>query len=318
MLHILLLILKIIGIILAVLTGCVLLALCLVLFVPIHYRVELKRTETEGSPPIEVKAKITWLLHFVNIRILYPSDIYLKVRILFITLFRLPQKKKSDKKTNKDSNGKTKKKDNEKAEEAQERRQSDVSTKTEKVKTEQNGKDTEGESVKADASDNADEETQNTNPKLSLKDKLNKLWNLFKNIWYTIKGICDKIKEILENIEYYLDIIKSDTFKQAFSLCKDELVSILNYIKPRKFIADLIIGMGDPAATGQILSYYGMLYPLIGNNVTVTGDFDMKRIEGSVFFKGRIKLFTFLKAVIRIYFSKDIKKLLKLFKKEDA
>ncbi len=318
MLHILLLILKIIGIILAVLIGCILLALCLALFVPVHYRVELKRTESESSPPIEVKAKITWLLHFININILYPSDIYLKVRILFITLFRLPPKKKRGKKKNKDSKGKSNKKENEKVKEAQERGQSDVSIKAENVKTEQNAKDTEDESAESTSPDNADEETQDTNPKLSLKGKLIKIWNLFKNIWYTIKGICDKIKEILENIEYYLDIIKSDTFSQAFSLCKDELVSILNYVKPRKFIADLIIGMDDPAATGQILSYCGILYPLIGNNVIVTGDFDRKRIEGSVFFKGRIKLFTFLKAVIRIYFSKDIRKLLKLFKKEEA
>ena len=41
--------------------------------------------------------------------------------------------------------------------------------------------------------------------------------------------------------------------------------SFLNNLsnRPRKFQADLTVGMDDPAATGKILSYYGMLYPLI-------------------------------------------------------
>lgn len=324
MLHILLLILKIVGIIIAILIGCILLSLCLALFLPVHYRVELKRTEGEGCPPIEVKAKVTWLLHFINIRVLYPSDIYLRVRILFFTLFRVPEKNKREKKNKnvKSENRKKKKSGKDESDKDKSEGQEDNSKKTENLmkeqKAEENKEGVGNSESETKPEEITGEEAQYTKEKVSLKSRINKILNLFKNIWYTIKGICDKIKEIIENIEYYLEIIKSDTFKQVFLLCKDELVSILNYVKPRKFVADLIIGTDDPAATGQILSYYGILYPLIGNNVTVTGDFDRKRIEGSVFFKGRIKLFTFLKAVIRIYFSKDIRKLLKLFKKEDA
>lgn len=335
MLHILLLILKIIGIAIAILAGCIILSLCLALFVPVHYKVELKRTEGEGCPPIEVNAKVTWLLHFVNIRVLYPADIYLRVRILFFTLFRMPEKKKKEKKNvkgeklKKKKSGKNKENDNVNDEDKyrdkdidKTKEQEDNGKKTENLKTDkQTEENDEGIEDKGDGSiaeEIPEEETQYTKEKLPLKSRINKISGSIKNIWYTLKGICGKIKEIIENIEYYLEVIKSDTFKKAFLLSKDELFSIFSYIKPRKFIADLIIGAGDPAATGQILSYYGILYPLIGNNVTVTGDFDRKRIEGSVFFKGRIKLFTFLKAVIRIYFNKDIRKLLKLFKKEDA
>ena len=125
------------------------------------------------------------------------------------------------------------------------------------------------------------------------------------------------MKTIWENIEYYMDVIRSDTFQKAFSLCREELYSIFSYIRPRKFQADLIIGMDDPAATGKILSYYGILYPFIGGHVNIVPDFDRKRIEGSVLIKGKVRLFTFIKAALRIYFSKDIRKLLSLFKKED-
>ena len=79
-----------------------------------------------------------------------------------------------------------------------------------------------------------------------------------------------------------------------------------------------MIGLDDPAATAKILSYYGILYPFVGNHVNIVPDFDGKRLEGSVLVKGKIKMFTFLKAAIRIYFNKDIKRLIKLFMKEDV
>lgn len=320
MLHIVLLILKIIGIVLGVLIGIVLFGLCLVLFVPVRYRIEAKRTEQEGGPPVEAMIKITWLLHFVNVRVLYPSEIYLRVRILFITLFRLPKKQK---KVKKEKETKKEKKRNDMAgqEEAKTaEHESGIDTGTEKA--EQKTQDTDAPQDNKVPQDQSSEEssadTENGKQKQSIKEKLIKIYQIFQNIWYTITGICDKIKAIWENIEYYLEILKSNTFKQAFSLCKDELISILSYMKPRKFNAELIIGMENPASTGQILSYCGMLYPFIGNYVTVEGDFENKRIEGTVFIKGKIKLFTFIKAAIRIYFNKDIRKLLKLFKKEDV
>lgn len=327
MLHILLLILKIVGIILAVLIGFILLSLCLVLFVPVRYSIKLNRSEAEGSPPVVVNARITWLLRFINVRIIYPSDVYLKARVMFFTVFRLPWKNKEDKKVSLGENNK-KSKENKRNKELNKNSEEDRNDeKYEKhencVNDEKCEEYEEHEEYKDDKNDikNINEKDKgggegNAKDNI-LKNKIVKIINIFKNILYTIKGICDKIKDILNDIEYYLDIIKSDTFKQAFSLCKDELCDIFNYIKPGKFEADLTIGTGDPASTGTVMSYYGILYPFIGHNITVTGDFEEKRIEGSAYIKGRIKFFTFLKAAIHIYFNKDIKKLLKLFKKED-
>lgn len=105
MLHILLLILKIIGIVLGALLGIILLGIVLVLFVPVRYRAEVMRTESGDSPPVVVRAKAGWLLHIVNIRVDYPADVWLRVRILFFTIFKMPkqekekaEKKKPDKK----------------------------------------------------------------------------------------------------------------------------------------------------------------------------------------------------------------------------
>ena len=373
MLHILLLVLKIIGITLGILIGIIILAVCLALFVPLHYRIEIERNEGEGNPPIEATAKVTWLLHFINMRLWYSSELKLRLRVLFFTIFRIPTKEKkkgSGKKSKKNNKGngtdrksghKSKKKrsdrksehngeggapssdsrqedekkvfasdseqnDKKKAsgsepgQEIEEKNSEKKSEQSYKNKAEENLYNKPENSFKADnADDNTDNpDEENSEQKLSLKEKLIKICKFFKNIWYTIKGLCDRIKWILENIEYYLDIIKGDIFKSSFALCKDELYSIFSYIRPRTFKMDLVIGTGDPASTGQVLAYYyAVLYPLLGPQAQVQGDFEQKRIEGTALIKGKIKLFTFIKAAVRIYFNKDIRKLLKLFKKED-
>lgn len=315
MLHILLLILKIIGIILGVLLGIVVLSLILVLFVPIRYRADINRTEGEGEPPVEACIKVTWLLHIINIRLDYAKELRLRARLFIFTVFRLPKKQEKDKKKNtkrKRKNARNRKEPVKKENTPEPGKPAKEDIAKERAQTKQTDKTTEKVSEK---------ETEKQ-PKISIKERimkwLAKIYQILKNIWYTIIGICDKIKKIRENIEYYWTVLQSDTFQKSFSLCKEELASVFSYIKPRKFQADLIIGMDDPAATAKILSYYGMLYPLIGGNVNITGDFENKRIEGSIHIKGKIRMFTFIKAAVRIYFSKDIRKLLRLFKKEDA
>ena len=323
MLHILLLILKIIGIVLGALLGIILLGIVLVLFVPVRYRAEVMRTESGDSPPVVVRAKAGWLLHIVNIRVDYPADVWLKVRILFFTIFKMPKQEKEKAKTAKTKTAKTK----------------PAKTKPEKTKSE-TAKPAEepekpAETVKTDdaaalemtgpqqfSADETAEEGADGKKRRGIKFSLKGLWikicKFFQNIWYTLKRICDKIKTIWKNIEYYTGILQSDTFKRSFALCKDELRQIFAYLKPRKLQADLVIGLDDPAATAKILSYYGILYPFVGNHVNIVPDFDRKRLEGSVLVKGKIKMFIFLKAAIRIYFNKDIKRLIKLFMKEDV
>lgn len=64
MLHIVLMILKIIGIILLVLIGLILLLLACVLFVPVRYGAYVKYDQIKGSQ--DIKVKVTYLLHIVT------------------------------------------------------------------------------------------------------------------------------------------------------------------------------------------------------------------------------------------------------------
>lgn len=153
-----------------------------------------------------------------------------------------------------------------------------------------------------------------------IKSTVDKLKKFFENIQYTIRKFCDKIKSTLDNIQYYREVLESDSFKRSMELCKGELGYAFRKLKPDVFEADITAGMEDPAAMGQMLAFYGMLYPLIGQHVRLVGDFESEgtHVEGELYISGKIRAYTFLRIAIRIYRNKDIRTLIKLLKKEAA
>ena len=103
MLHIILVILKAVGILLAAVLLLLLLALLLLLFVPLRYEVAFRHTEEDTF----VRGKVSWLLHLVTARIFYekPDGKGLAVKIGGFQL--IPKKRKKPKPVKKTSPKKT-------------------------------------------------------------------------------------------------------------------------------------------------------------------------------------------------------------------
>ncbi|WP_337403714.1 DUF2953 domain-containing protein [Suilimivivens sp.] len=291
-LTVLLLILKILGIVLLVLLGILLALLLIVLFVPVRYQGSGYREE--GDPvPMHVQLKVTWLLHLVRVSFIYPEEAFLKVKVLFFQI--LPAKEKKKKASNKkEADGKKPKTDKKEV-------GSDVSdtTSDQKISDEGNAADEDG-----------------GDDRRTLLDFVRKLFSAIRNIKYTIRKIYDNINHIIHNIRYYIKILQTESFKRAFMLCREQLLRLMKIVLPRKVSGTFTIGMEDPAATGQILSIYGILYPLIGDSITVIPDFEKPVMEGSFRFKGKITAFTLIRIAAKIYFDKDLKRVICLFKKE--
>ena len=291
-LTVLLLILKILGIVLLVLLGILLALLLIVLFVPVRYQGSGYRKE--GDPvPVHVQLKVTWLLHLVRVSFIYPEEAFLKVKILFFQI--LPAKEKKKKASNKkEADGKK--------------------LKTDKKEVGSDVSDTASDQKISDEGNAADED--GGDDRRTLSDFVRKLFSAIRNIKYTIRKIYDKIKHIIHNIRYYIKILQTESFKRAFALCREQLLRLMKIVLPRKISGTFTIGMEDPAATGQILSIYGILYPLIGDSITVIPDFEKPVMEGSFRFKGKITAFTLIRIAAKIYFDKDLKRVICLFKKE--
>ena len=82
MLHVILLILRIIGIVLAAILGIVLLLLLLVLFVPIRYRVHVRKREE-----VLLEARVTWLLHLLSVPVAFRDGVLsVKIKVFGIPL----------------------------------------------------------------------------------------------------------------------------------------------------------------------------------------------------------------------------------------
>lgn len=320
MLHIILLILKIIGIVLLSILGILLLMIICALFVPVRYRIKVTREEGEDEPPVKLYVKITWLLHLVNLLIRYPSEVIVRARILIFTLFRMPKKEKKTKRADKKSKSEKPNRHMEPKSREEPAYPRDSSP--------QRDSSSQSESIPQDKM-TIDDTGQDNDSKKSLfdvirniigkiKQVVEKIKEFFQNIQYTIRKFCDKIRTALDNIQYYREVLESDPFRQSLQACKGELGRVFTRLKPDRFEADFIVGMEDPSVTGEILAIHGMLYPLIGQHVRLIGDFecDKMHIEGRLFISGKIRAFTFLRAAVRIYFNKDIKKLMKLLKKE--
>lgn len=291
-LTVLLLILKILGIVLLVLLGILLALLLIVLFVPVRYQGSGYREE--GDPvPVHVQLKVTWLLHLVRVSFIYPEEAFLKVKVLFFQI--LPAKERKKKASNKkEADGKK--------------------PKTDKKEAEHDVRDTASDQKISDEGNTAVED--GGDDRRTLLDFVRKLFSAIRNIKYTIRKIYDKINHIIHNIRYYIKILQTESFKRAFVLCREQLLRLMKIVLPRKVSGTFTIGMEDPAATGQILSIYGILYPLIGDSITVIPDFEKPVMEGSFRFKGKITAFTLIRIAAKIYFDKDLKRVICLFKKE--
>ena len=90
MLHIILLILKAVGILLAAVLLLLLLCILLLLFVPLRYEIAFRHTETETA----VQGKVSWLLHLIRAKLFYekPEEKGLLVKIGSFQL--IPKKEK--------------------------------------------------------------------------------------------------------------------------------------------------------------------------------------------------------------------------------
>lgn len=321
-------VIKIIGIVLLIILGLMLLFAGILLFVPVRYRIRLQKGAADEWKAAHAVIHVTWLLHLLNVSFCYPERAYVRVRILFFTIFRSdrpkkakPPKNKPPKKTDRKDASKEEllqkeayatqatdqtQKDSAGNEEAQERKQEEQPQ--EKEKKEEHEKEKEKEKQK----------TGKLSPKERFRRIAGKVWDILKNIRYTIRKIYDKIVDIIRNIHYYTEILKSELFKETFKKCSGELWGLIKSIAPRKVKGWLHIGMEDPATTGKLLGYYGMLYPLIGKHLDVIPDFDEVVFEGVVRIRGRITLFRAIKTGIVIYFNKDLQKLIRLCKREET
>ena len=304
-----LLILKIIGIILLSIISLLLIIIALILFVPIRYRIIANKFEDSD---FYAEIKLTWLLHFINILIKYTDDLYYRVRVILI-----PIKKSDNLKKHKNNSKKTKPDPNDTKSIDERENISDKSV-NEDISDNEISKDKEEIVSTSDLDENDDDNIkfdENKGIIYKIRFVLTKFFEFLFNIKEKLNEAYNTVVNIVKDIDYYINALKDERNKKVISLCLSQASSIINNIKPKVFNGNLTIGIDDPYTMGQILSIYGILFPIIHDKITINPVYDKEVIEGDLYIKGRISVFVLIRAAIKIYFNRDYKRMIKIFKK---
>lgn len=292
MLHIVWTVLKILGILLAAVLGILLFLMVLVLFVPVRYQADAGLGEET-----RVSAKISWLLHVFGVQVRYmEGTLSVKLRLLWFLSFPLYPAKEKRAGQQKEKKKKEKRKEKSKQKEAP---LSDAETAEKKERSD------------IPETGDANIAAPVAVPKRKTNSRMEKRPGILEKLKYTFRMICVKITDIRANWKYYTDMLKKEEVKNAFSLCRRQLMGLLRHAAPRKLSGDLTIGLEDSAMTGQLYGLYCALGCLHRYRIAVTPDFEQKILKGTIRLRGHVRGIHLLILGLKLLFDKNIRYLIK-------
>lgn len=302
MIHILLLILKIIGIVLL----AVLILALLLLFFPIIYvgKVEAEDGNLNGG------AAAYWLFHVIHFSVkFHGSNVKYALRVFGIPVFSSKKKDSRDKKEKKYIAGKPEYKEN--------KRNPDRSAEsTHKVKnddvqqilhTKENYISDHGK-----INDNQGKERQAENKervKARISRKVKKIKNILKDSVNDTKSAYNQLKQIKT-------FITANTTKEAYHYGKRLIIKFVRHIFPKKIRANINFGFDEPHITGQVLGYIAMAFGTLGINpekIVVEPDFEKSVFKAKAKCKGYVLLGVAGIYILKFYFKKEIHEIIKKF-----
>lgn len=336
MLHIILTILKIIGILLLVVLGILLTAIFLILFAPFRYAIDGKKEEE-----ICFHARVTWVLFFLRVRCSYEKKkLSYYVKVFGYSLISNEEKKKKEKKKQEKSLTKEEqlllseieeesrlqaveleqkkaqekirkeavkdkkikkeepKKEKKVKEEAVLPKKSVAEPKKEKIQIEEKNFDSGQEKqVKKKIS---------KNPIQIFRDTLYKILEKIRQFFSKLDEVGEKINKLLEKLGEWKDFIDDERTRKALSKLLKKVKKLLKHILPRKIKGNLTFGVEDPAMMGWILAILGMAMPIYKDNLKIEPCFGINKIQGDIEVKGKLRLGYILYLAILVLIDKEI------------
>lgn len=291
MIHVILIILKWIGIILLAILGLLILLLATVLFVPVKYHGRCKITTSLE----DVKAGVTvsWLFHLISIKIIYEKKKCRKrIKIAWKKIGdqgeKYHEKKKPETKKNDASD--QKQKTIVQTSEKNEKTTETVHENIQKVETKHEEKSPVVEETKFNEEKSPSMEETKCNEekgnKSAQKTEKNTRKKTRKKITYTFQSFYDKIKLMAEKKEKISSFIENEIHQTALKKLKKYLFRFLKKCLPKHLKGWIRFGFDDPSYTGKVLAALAILYPYIGKDLNIEPDFQEPVLQGDVEIKG--------------------------------
>jgi len=301
MLSVLLTVLKIIGLVLLALL-CILLALfLLILFVPIKYKAV---GEYKDKKP-DILLNVSYLLHIVSVSFTFKDkkpEFYVK-----IFGFRLKKKKVNQNKS----------KNNKEISNSEQTNKEVISKKEVNLLKEDNSQKEVILSKKdiSEKVDSSDEDTSVKEDNIAKEDISSENNTTAENNETKKISFKDKLSNTKKDAEFYINLIKSDYFKNTFAVIRHRVGKILKSILPKRGKINLWLGFENAGTTGEIVGIYKALYAYIGHVVKLNSYYDRECTDVDFNIKGRIYIFILAFHGLCILLNKNVLKILRILKK---
>ncbi|MDO5156715.1 MAG: DUF2953 domain-containing protein [Eubacteriales bacterium] len=300
-------ILKVIGIIILIVLALIVLILGILLLVPVRYRFSLKYDETLNGNA-DVKWLPVWLKIFVQIE---ENQLRYTVRMFGGVILTNTEQKLSwlGKKIASSQEVQEEidlQEDNHVEHENDVRKEEMVSSKEEIVEQKEvvNIPETEQGQEKHD-----DNLTEKKKQKRRTSDK-----NKKKKMSDKIKTIIEQLKHINDKKEKLLKVYRSKRFSVVKKDVMRYLKQLLRALRPDVLEGYVRFGLDDPASTGEIFGALAMALPLYYNFLVLEPDFQQKILLGNLKGKGKIRLISIVKVLIKVILNKNLIKVTKRVK----
>lgn len=331
LLHILLFLLKLIGIVLLVILGLIVLILAIVLLTPIRYRIGASKYQT-----IQAEGKVTWLFRLIEMVFKLDTGaeegkrLHLSFRIAWLKLYDNQKPKEKRIKQKKTRKTKSKPESEQLENVIQSAKPEQPEAKVQPIKTEQ--PEAKVQLIKTEqATEMKKEMPKAVHPEKILrlvKSAVNKILSLIRGVFSlicSILSIPSKIMDGLEKLENFFTKLreKKEAFlafyneahnHQWFTAFWHRLKKLLLKILPRADRLYLHFGFEDPATTGQVLGGLSILYPVCGEKMELCPEFNEEILEGEVKCHGRIRPVSLVIFAVKSFLNKQFFSMVKQFK----
>ena len=329
MLHIIVFILKIIGILLLVILGLILLLVSSMLFVPITYKVRAERKDGV----IQVRAVAGWMFRLLSVHYrLHTSQEPMQLlqgRILGIPVWKpLEPKKEKPKKAEKKSKEKQSKP---KQMEAKQLEQKAEVKSSDKAKERLKKDLTPGTAVAtipqpepevSRQEQPQDKQAQTKPPRQSiLKKLLYAIRRIYGKITAIGRGLFSLVVKLLhmpekasETIGTLTDFWNLEENVKARESIWRELKFLWKHSRPRKADLTLHFGFEDPSWTGQCMGVLSILNVWYPGRIFLKPEFEQEIFEGTLYIKGHMMLAVPLLSIFRLWRDENVMKIYRRFR----
>lgn len=302
-LNILLCILKIIGIAILVILGLIILILCLILFVPIRYRIY---ASFHQKP--HVSAHITYLLKLLHVDFeLDGKESELKIKIFG---HNISDKKEKNSRENKKSKHSNRREEVNVKQAEQPEKVPDRTSGIDKMPQQAQNLQPKQTIAKADNSSDSDSENKSVSAKKAEKSPKNPAKTENKAGMAADKN--NRHSEISDKVKAIIALLKEN--RPVIDFVLKYLKLLFKHILPGSHVINIKLGFDDPALLGELLGAVAVIRAMTGLVINITPVWDETVFEVEADLKGRIILGRVLYIAAVVYFNKEVKKFIKAIK----